>query len=74
MASSRTPFWPATVVAATGWSSSKRPSTAIVEDETMPPPKLITKTWRLSGLIAAQQTSLRVSATDPLTSDSRCEG
>src|SRR5947208_8585386 len=66
-ASSRRPGSPSTDVAATASCSAMLPSLPIAYVEMVPSPKLVTKTVRPSLLIAAQQTSLRVLPTAPLT-------
>src|SRR6266545_1953169 len=61
------------VVAAMASRSTMLPSSAISYVEIVPSPKFVTKTVRPSLLITAQQTSLRVLGTAPLTGAS-CAG
>src|SRR4051794_21815055 len=67
------PGLPSTVVAATASRSSMPPSVSMAYVEIVPSPKLVTNTVRPSLLIAAQQTSLRVLPTGPLSGAS-CAG
>src|SRR3982750_1788080 len=61
------PFWPLTVVAATGSTSSSEPSSPTRYAEMVPAPKFGTQAIRPSAEAIPQQTSLRPFFTDGLT-------